>query len=114
MTEKLKIEMFRYGTLVFGRVLEMDEGIREAGTLAVIDQDGVEFKLSSVNCPELMANKLYVRGISEKYDDKVFCHNYPDEEKAIAACKAFKRLVDKVNAAEDAPLGSTDIKRVMP
>lgn len=113
MSDKLKVEMFRYKTLVFGRVLEMDEDIRESGTLAVVDQDDWEFKLASVNCPDLKAHELLVRGSSEKYDDKVFCYNYPDEEKAIAACKAFKRLVDKVNA-EDALVGSTNIERVMP
>jgi hypothetical protein len=116
MGDKIKVEMFRYGTLVFGRVLEMDESIRESGTLAVVDQDDWVFKLSSVNRPELKAYELFVRGSMEKHDDKVFQYNYPDEEGAIAACKAFKRLVDKVNAdaAEDGLAGATDIKRVMP
>ena len=30
---KLKIELFRYGTLVFGKVLEMDESLRDEGTI---------------------------------------------------------------------------------
>lgn len=114
MSEKLKVEMFRYGTLVFGRVLEMDESIRDSGTLAVVDQDGVEFRLESVSYPELTANELLVRGCREEHDDKVFYHNYPDEEKAIAACKAFKSLVETVNSAEDGLAGATDIKRILP
>ena len=115
MCEKLKVEMFRYGTLVFGKVLEMDEGIRGIGILDKIYQDGEEFKLSSLNAPELTENELFVRGDTEELDNKVFRYNYPNEEKASIACRAFKRLVDKVNAAEeDSLLGSTGIKRILP
>lgn len=112
MSAKLKVEMFRYGTLVFGRVLKMNEGMRGVGTLGSTYQDGVDFKLASVNSPELKAHELFVRGYREEEDDKVFQHNYPDEEKASSACEAFKRLVDTVNAADR--VNAADIERVMP
>jgi len=65
-TMKLKIELYRYGTLVFGKVLEMDEELRnkEGEPRKVLASDGWTkgFEIVSGTVPELYGESLYVRG----------------------------------------------------
>ncbi|MGE9896634.1 hypothetical protein ACQQ97_07080 [Anaerovoracaceae bacterium SGI.195] len=46
---KLKVELFRYGTLVFGKILEQDESLR--GKEIIIKN--ANYKIGSVGSPEI-------------------------------------------------------------
>lgn len=93
---KLKIELFRYGTLVFGKVIEMDEELRDKGTLATTDGEE-EFSIFSNANPELRSSRLYIRGSSKDYDDDIFVNDFGSDVKAEQVCDDIKQLVNKIN-----------------
>lgn len=94
---KLKIELFRYGRLVFGKVLEMDESLRNTGILVKNE----EFEIDSEGSPELYNKILYIQGSCTGKDNKEFFYCYELEEKAIEVCDNIKELVEKINSTEE-------------
>lgn len=91
--EKLKIELFRYGRLVFGKVLEMDESLRGTGVLAEND----EFIISSEGYPDLRCGELFVRGHEKVSDDNTFSYECESEKEAKEIVNYIKELVNEIN-----------------
>ncbi len=107
---KLKLELFRYGTLVFGRVLEQAEELRSQEK-TVINKKG-DFEIVSCSCaPALCQRALYVRGSSYEYDNIIFYVEYYNDNRAAEVCETIKELVAEINSDTDADLGG--IVRVM-
>jgi hypothetical protein len=104
---KLKLELFRYGTLVFGRVLEQAEELRDCASVA---KKG-SFEIMSFDRPMLGANTLYILGSAKDCDDTIFHFSYGSEERAKGICEIIKELVAEINSDTDADLGG--IVRVM-
>jgi len=90
---KIEIELFRYGQLVFGKVLNQSENLRGEGLLAGVD----EFFVSSNKTPTLTFNELYVNGNHSHNDGKEFFRAYNTEEEAIQVCDKIKKCIDRIN-----------------
>jgi len=90
---KIEIELFRYSTLVFGKVLKQSENLRGTGLLAEID----EFTVKSEGAPELKRCGLYVNGNLSHNDGREFSRTYDTEEEAIDICDKIKKCIDKIN-----------------
>lgn len=91
--KKLEVEMYRYRNMLFGRVVHMNDDLREE--LSVSDEAG--FSLKSETFPDMGINTFYVRGEDRDCDNDVFSLLHDTEEEAIKAAEHFKRLIDKVN-----------------
>lgn len=89
---KLDIEWFRYRELLFGRVVYMDETLRE--DLRVGNSD---FAISSVYNPALVPNALFVRGSDRSKDKKVFSCCFTSKEEAIEVAKNIQNLLQEIN-----------------
>lgn len=98
---KLKLELFRYGTLVFGKVLEQAEELRDCASFA---KKG-SFEIMSFDCPRLGVNTLHIRGSARDCDDAIFHFNYSGEKRAKGICETIKELVAEINSDTDADLG---------
>jgi hypothetical protein len=95
---KLKIELYRYGTLVFGKVLEMDEGLRNRyGDPVVTLAESGSFAIRSSAIPSIREGTLYVWGHGRAYDGRIFYYVCGTEAEASEFCSAISRLVAQVN-----------------
>jgi len=98
---KLRVELIRYGILVIGRVLYMDDSLRrdEDTTepkilLTVLDDN---FSLCSDAHPQLTASKLFVRGANRKKDNQPFVARCESEVEATKLCERIARAVRLLN-----------------
>lgn len=93
---KLKVELFRYETLVFGKILEQD-GI-ERGCKKICEKD--EYSIRSIDSPaigEMNRKTLFIRGERyEKDNVPIFC-NFDSQSEAIEWCENIKGLIDEIN-----------------
>lgn len=97
---KLKIELYRYGTLLFGRVLEQDESLRRIDdSKCIADRDG--FKIKADKSPELRGDTLYIRGANENSDYDIFHYIFLSEERALEVAENIKQLVAEINNGEE-------------
>lgn len=96
---RLKVELFRYETLVFGKILEQD-GI-ERGCEKVCEKD--EYSIRSIDSPaisEIDRKTLFIRGERYELDNMpIFC-NFDSENEAIEWYKNIKELIDEINEDE--------------
>lgn len=90
---KLKIELKLDGTTVSGRVLEQDESFRGGKFEKYIITD-CAVKIKSHWSPQLICEKLYIRGKDKGEDDKPFGYTYPRTERAE---EIYKHIIDLVN-----------------
>lgn len=106
---KLKVELFRYETLVFGKILEQD-GI-ERGSGKICEKD--EYSIYSRVSPVISLNnrkKLFIRGgLREEDNIPIFC-NFDSENEAIEWCEKIKVLIDEINEDET---GKNKIEKVI-
>ena len=95
--DKLKVDLFRYGTLVFGKVLHTPDKLRcKNGTEKELGKLG-EYILSTCMRPELLNKWLYVHGAYKYADDKLIYYEYPNELEADKAITIFKSIIDEIN-----------------
>lgn len=104
---KLKLELFRYGNLVVGKVLEQAEELR--GRKNIVGKNG--FVIGSINLPELNDEKLFIRGNYPAQDDRCFFNYYTTETKAIEICKTIAELVDEIN--KDSETKKTQFEKIL-
>jgi hypothetical protein len=105
---RLKIEMYRYHELLFGRVLEQDEDLKGKGE--IISKDG--YRLMSRDLPKLCGLNFCLRGNETHADNNIFFHDYVSESKAIEASQAFREMVHEINAEDQKPMYEA-IERIM-
>ena len=95
MAKKLEIELFRYGTFVFGKVIHQDEYLRsEPKTIAT----NGKFTISSKDMPLLYSKELSIKGSDRNSDNTMFRREYNTEGEAIEACINIKELVNQINS----------------
>ncbi|XVG95848.1 hypothetical protein ACGCUP_01045 [Eubacteriales bacterium KG125] len=104
---KLKVELFRYGTLVFGKILEQDESLREK---AIITQN-VEYSIRSIDSPQIRFKKLFVRGCNKTNDNTILNYNFTSLEEAEEWCENIKYLIDELNGQDE--LSQNSVVRVI-
>lgn len=101
---KLKIELKLDGTTVSGRVLEQDESFRGGKFEKYIITDRV-VKIKSFWSPQLICERLYIRGKDKGEDDKPFGYTYPRTERAE---EIYKHIIDLVNELNGEICGVVD------
>ena len=94
--DKLKVDLFRYGTLVFGKVIHTPENLRSKNNEKELGKLG-EYTLSTCLHPELLNKWLYVHGAYKHADDKLIYYEYPNELEADKAITIFKSIIDEIN-----------------
>ena len=113
--KKVEIELFRYGTVLFGRFLDMDNRLRDSGTLWESAPDG--FEICSFVFPELGDSVLNLPGADTDEDDNIFYWSYDSEERAIVASKRIKEGLRHINEAakeeDDQPESDGEVIRVL-
>lgn len=95
--KKLEIELYRYGNLVFGKVLNQEESLRDSGL--IIEKNG--FKIESRSGPALQGAKLLIRGENKQFDKDMFYYRFLDKKTAIQTCKKIVDCVDLINSEEE-------------
>lgn len=93
MNKKIEIELFRYENLLFGKVLYMDESLRDVGTL----YEGKSVEINSVGSPDLNRNVLFVRGVNKSCDNDVFKYTYYSEKEAIEVAQDIRNGINFIN-----------------
>jgi len=100
MSKKLEIKLFRYGTLVFGKVIHQDKDLK-----LPFKYGG--FEILSDRCPQLTTyNILHVRGTDTEDDNSIFHYKFLKEDDAIRLSHSIKNAVDALN--DSSPKIATD------
>jgi len=92
MSKKLEIKLFRYGTLVFGKVIHQDKDLE-----LPFEHDG--FKILSQCYPQLSNLTLRIKGTHPYKDNNIFSYvfNPNEEDNAIKLCNKIKNAVNALN-----------------
>lgn len=114
MTDKIdkevKVELFRYGNVLFGRVVSMPEFLRIDNV--IISKGKYQIKSSCI--PDITDFFLYLNGSDKGSDGKVMTVCFDSEEEAAEAAEAYKELLEFLNAeiakAEASGNGANKIK----
>ncbi len=109
---RLVIELGRYGSLVFGRVLEQDESLRGGGgnlsrTLWV---SGTGFAIASSGEPGMDETGLDVCGENTSKDGKEFYHHFNTAAEATRCYEYIREGVRAINAKTEEQAGDAVIK----
>ena len=96
MRKKIEIELFRYESLLFGKVLHMDDSLRGTGVL----YKGELVDIRSVGSPDLERRVLFVGGRGKEYDNDVFKFLYSNEKEAIRVAKDIESGINFINELE--------------
>lgn len=124
-TEKtipLEIELLQVDSLLFGRVKNMDESLRNTSTF--FELDGVIIASSGDPalypdgnaCPK--KTNLYIRGSNRRMDHKTFVAMYKTEKEATVWAEKIKHAVEKFNedplySEPNTPTTPLKCKRIM-
>ena len=95
--DKLEVELFQYGTLVFGKVLHTPEKLKNNGgpEKVLYKLDG--YRVSTCRYPDLTGLCLYVHGASKTGDNRIIYCNYLTEIAAAKSVAMFEVIIDKIN-----------------
>lgn len=77
----LEIELYKYNNLVFGKVIYQDPEIKRGVGNVFECSNG--FSISSETWPQLTCETLYIGGVEEGYDDRVFWNACCDSLDAV-------------------------------
>ncbi len=97
---KLAIELGRYDTLVFGRVLEQDESLRQKEGLLLRHwfSGDRRFTIDSSYGPSLDEYRLHIRGKHASRDNEEFWFSFDTKEEAIQYVEYIRKGVAAINA----------------
>ena len=98
---KLKLELYRFHTLVFGRVLEQAEELRNVVTTQHLIAAEHGMKIISAEVVELDEAVLSIRGKDSMADNDIFYQNYGSALEAENATSGIKIMVDRINGQPD-------------
>lgn len=97
----LKVKFWRIGTVVVAKVLEQDECLRcgplDSRTLGELRYAGKNYKVKSVNHPQLLCDTLYVRGVHITDDDTYNTYNFLNEQDAKDYITAMNKIIHDIN-----------------
>lgn len=101
---KLKIELKLDDKTISGRVLEQDESLRNVEYEKYIITDNI-VKIKSCGFPQLICDRLYIRGKNKAGDGGDFWYTYPRTERAK---EIYKHIIDLVNELNGEICGVVD------
>lgn len=91
----LAVKFTRIRNVVVAEILEQGEEIKR-GKFSFKDADG-EHELLSRTYPSIQDPKLYLRGVSTRFDGCATAYIYESAEEAKKAVKAFTGLIKQYN-----------------
>ena len=115
----LRMELFQYGTLVFGKIIEQNESLRsiEVGASAkeFISKNAISIvSQSSPDIGKCGGNlSIYIRGYFREDDDNIMYYNFDTKEEADIFCDNVKELVKELNAQNEAEANSFNVRKVL-
>lgn len=89
----VELELFRYGSLLFGKVLSTPKKLIGSGEIASING----FEVKSSDSPELSQTTLWIHGTDHNGDDNEFFQGYDCENEAVETAEKIKFLVEEIN-----------------
>ena len=95
--DKLKVELFCYGTLVIGKVLHTPDKLRNRGEPAIVLGKLDGYKIETCRMPQLSGLCLYVHGSTTYKDDYAIYYDYGSEAAADKAIAMFELIIDQIN-----------------
>ena len=95
--DKLKVDLFRYGTLVVGKVLHTPKKLKNRGEPEIVLGKLDSYKVATCRSPALVGLCLYVHGSSTYWDDRTIYYDYGNETAADKAIVMFKSIIDEIN-----------------
>lgn len=95
--DKLKVDLFRYGTLVVGKVLHTPKKLRNRGEPEIVLGKIDNYKVATCRSPAIVGLCLYVHGSSTYWDDRTIYYDYGSEAAADKAIAIFELIIDKIN-----------------
>jgi hypothetical protein len=121
--DKVKIELYRYGRIVFGKVLYLDECLRGKGELLEIRCKNTDliwhtsFTIDSASrptaTPELWRTGLYVWGGNKRDDNKEFYCSCDSSEEAQELCNRIVNAIQALNKNYADKLLTSKVERVL-
>ena len=96
-TDKLKVDLFRYGTLVVGKVLHTPKKLRNRGEPEIVLGKLDSYKVATCRSPAIVGLCLYVHGSSTYWDDRTIYCDYGNEMAADKAIAIFKLIIEEIN-----------------
>lgn len=94
----LEIELYRYETLVFGRVLHQDTSLvseTPGSYRTLVNLNG--FQIRTLDAPFLDSETLYIMGHDTSKDDLVFHYDCNMDGDAIVLAGKIKLAVERLN-----------------
>ena len=107
---KLKIELFRYGYLVGGKILEQDKSLRCNESLW--KSSSGKFAFFSFHTPQLVRAGLYLRGSNSSGDDIEFHCQFSSELEAEQCMAYIRKGVAATNAVEKTPPAIIELEHI--
>ena len=95
--DKLKVDLFRYGTLVIGKVLHTPKKLRNRGEPEIVLGKIDSYKVATCRMPALSGLCFYVHGSTTYRDDHPIYYDYGSEAAADKAIAMFKLIIDEIN-----------------
>lgn len=105
---KLRVKFWRIGNVLAMQVLEMAEGLRGAGVLAL--GEGYAVKSASTVGISGCGISLFVRGTVLTHDDLIAAYEYRNSAEAVRAELNFAKLIRQINEeAESHTIAGTEV-----
>lgn len=95
--DKLKVDLFRYGSLVVGKVLHTPKKLRNRGEAEIVLGKLDSYKVATCRMPSIVGLCLYVHGSTTRWDDRTIYYDYGNEMAADKAITMFKLIIDEIN-----------------
>lgn len=95
--DKLKVELFLYDTMVFGKVINTPNKLRDKGL--IYEHEG--YKICSRNLPDLTETTLWLQGKNTARDNKLITYKYNTNQEAEKAFLIFKYMIEQINSEKE-------------
>ena len=115
----LRMELFQYGTLVFGKIIEQYESFRNievgVGAKELISKNAISIVTqSSPAIGEFRGNlSIYIRGYIREDDNDIIYYNFDTKEEADIFCDNVKELVEELNSQNEEEANSFNVRKVL-
>lgn len=98
--DKLKVELFLYDTMVFGKIINTPKKLRGKGL--IYEYEG--YKIRSINTPDISDTTLWLQGSNMARDHRLISCQYNTHQEAEKAFIIFKYMIEQINNEKEAEI----------
>ena len=91
--DKLKVDLFLYDTMVFGKIINTPNKLRDKGLIYRHE----EYRICSRNAPDITETTLWLQGRFLTKDNKLITYKYYTHQEAEKAFLIFKYMIEQIN-----------------